>query len=70
MSPDADGLMRAPIKTVVILGFILLILQAISEAIKSGAIIQDHPLPPGMASSADQAPPTELPNAGPSQEDG
>lgn len=61
MSPDADGLLRAPIKTVVIIGFALLILQGLSEAIKSAAIIREHPLPPGMTA--------ELPNDLPAEED-
>lgn len=38
VSPDPDGLPRYPIKTVIIVSFVLLILQGISEAIKSWAI--------------------------------
>jgi TRAP-type mannitol/chloroaromatic compound transport system permease small subunit len=37
-SPDAGGLPRYPIKTLVLVSFALLILQGISEAIKSAAI--------------------------------
>lgn len=43
LSPDADGLLRAPIKSVVILGFALLLLQGLSEAIKSVALIRGWP---------------------------
>lgn len=38
VSPDPDGLPRYPIKTVIIISFVLLILQGISEAIKNWAI--------------------------------
>jgi TRAP-type mannitol/chloroaromatic compound transport system permease small subunit len=34
MSPDADGLPRAPLKTMIIVGFVLLALQALAELIK------------------------------------
>lgn len=37
-SPDPGGLPRYPIKTMIIVGFLLLILQGISEAIKNLAI--------------------------------
>jgi len=39
LSPDADGLPRAPIKTMLPLGLFLLLLQSISQAIKYLAII-------------------------------
>lgn len=39
ISTDADGLPRAPIKTALIVAFILLLLQAISQAIKYLAIV-------------------------------
>lgn len=39
-SPDPGGLARYPIKTMIIVSFVLLILQGISEAIKNFAIIQ------------------------------
>ena len=39
-SPDPGGLARYPIKTVIIVSFVLLILQGISDAIKNFAIIQ------------------------------
>lgn len=38
MSPDPGGLPRYPIKTTIIISFVLLILQGISEAIKKFAI--------------------------------
>jgi len=39
LSPDADGLPRAPIKTMLPLGLFLLLLQSLSQAIKYLAII-------------------------------
>ena len=42
LSPDADGLPRAPIKTMLPLGLFLLLLQSISQAIKYLAIILGH----------------------------
>jgi TRAP-type mannitol/chloroaromatic compound transport system permease small subunit len=38
VSPDANGLPRAPIKTMVLVSFTLLLLQAISQAIKYWAV--------------------------------
>lgn len=38
-SPDPDGLPRAPIKSMIIVGFVLLLLQAIAQLIKYLAII-------------------------------
>ncbi|NET32049.1 MAG: TRAP transporter small permease subunit [Cyanothece sp. SIO1E1] len=38
LSPDPGGLPRCPIKAAIPIGFVLLILQGISEAIKHGAI--------------------------------
>ena len=43
LSPDPSGLPRAPIKTMIIVAFVLLLLQAISEIIKLIAILRDHP---------------------------
>ncbi len=40
MSPDPGGLPRYPIKTAIVIAFILLILQGISEAIKNWNIYQ------------------------------
>lgn len=39
ISPDAGGLPRAPIKSMLIVGFVLLLLQSISEVIKHVAVI-------------------------------
>lgn len=39
VSPDPSGLPRAPIKTMIIVGFGLLLLQAVSQAIKYAAIL-------------------------------
>ena len=41
-SPDPGGLSRYPIKAMVIVSFLLLIIQGISETIKNWAIIQGH----------------------------
>ena len=40
LSPDPDGLPRAPLKTMIIVAFVLLLLQAISELIKLFAVIR------------------------------
>jgi TRAP-type mannitol/chloroaromatic compound transport system permease small subunit len=42
-SPDPDGLPRYPIKTMIIVCFVLLIMQGISQAIKNWAIWQGRP---------------------------
>jgi TRAP-type mannitol/chloroaromatic compound transport system permease small subunit len=42
MSPDPEGLPRAPIKTMIIVAFGLLLLQSIAQAIKYLAIINGH----------------------------
>jgi TRAP-type mannitol/chloroaromatic compound transport system permease small subunit len=42
VSPDADGLPRAPIKTVIIVAFITLLAQAISQAIKYLAVLKGY----------------------------
>lgn len=42
LSLDAGGLPRAPIKTMLVLGFFLLLLQAISQAIKYLAVYQGY----------------------------
>lgn len=41
ISPDAEGLPRAPIKSMIIVGFVLLLLQALSEIIKQVAALTD-----------------------------
>jgi TRAP-type mannitol/chloroaromatic compound transport system permease small subunit len=42
MSSDANGLPRAPIKSFIILAFVLLLLQAMAQIIKYLAILRDH----------------------------
>jgi TRAP-type mannitol/chloroaromatic compound transport system permease small subunit len=42
MSPDADGLPRAPIKTMIIVAFMLLFVQGISQAIKYFAVLMGY----------------------------
>ena len=42
MSPDPNGLPRAPIKTMIIVAFVLLLLQSISQIIKYIAILTGH----------------------------
>ncbi|GIV99372.1 TRAP transporter small permease subunit [Roseiflexus sp.] len=39
VSPDPDGLPRAPIKSMIIVAFVLLLLQAIAQAIKYLAVV-------------------------------
>ncbi|HEY9763278.1 MAG TPA: TRAP transporter small permease subunit [Trichocoleus sp.] len=39
MSNDANGLPRAPIKTMLIVGFVMLLLQALSQTIKYSAVL-------------------------------
>jgi TRAP-type mannitol/chloroaromatic compound transport system permease small subunit len=46
MSPDPGGLPRYPIKAMIIVAFVLLIVQGISEAIKNLAILTGHTPPP------------------------
>ncbi len=45
ISPDPGGLPRYPIKSMIIVGFVLLIFQGISEAIKNWAIFTDKLAP-------------------------
>ena len=42
VSPDPDGLPRAPIKSMIVVAFVLLLLAAISHAIKCAAILTGH----------------------------
>ena len=42
-SPDANGLPRAPIKTMIIVAFVTLLLQAIAQAIKYLAVYKGYP---------------------------
>jgi TRAP-type mannitol/chloroaromatic compound transport system permease small subunit len=59
ISPDPDGLPRAPIKTMIIVAFVLLLLAAISHAIKMLAIITGHRTEQAIAEVAPNAPPAE-----------
>jgi TRAP-type mannitol/chloroaromatic compound transport system permease small subunit len=43
VSPDADGLPRAPIKTMIVVAFVTLLLQAIAQAIKYLAVYKGYP---------------------------
>lgn len=71
MSPNPGGLARYPLKTVIIVAFGMLLLQAISETIHNIAFLRNHPrsgsihhLPPGspVASPQDTAsgPPVQV----------
>ena len=42
VSPDPSGLPRAPIKTLIIVAFVFLLLQAISELIKLAAVLRGY----------------------------
>lgn len=42
VSPDPEGLPRAPIKTMIIVAFALLLLQSLSQTIKHWAVIRGH----------------------------
>lgn len=59
LSPDPDGLPRAPIKTMIIVAFALLLLAAISHAIKCVAVITGHTTEEAVAELAPNAPPAE-----------
>lgn len=57
MSSDANGLPRAPIKTVIILAFLLLLLQGISQAIKYLAILMGYSsISEAIAADTEQVP--------------
>ena len=59
ISPDPDGLPRAPIKTMIIVAFVLLLLAAISHAIKCIAVITGHKSADEVKALAPNAPPAE-----------
>lgn len=42
MSSDANGLPRAPVKSLVVIAFVFLLLQAIAQAVKYYAILRGH----------------------------
>jgi len=52
-SPDPEGLPRYPIKSMVLVSFVLLILQGISEAIKQAAILTGHLEPTALEEAHD-----------------
>lgn len=57
MSSDADGLPRAPIKTMILVAFGLLLLQAISQSIKYFAIIKGYrSVAQSLAADTEQVP--------------
>lgn len=57
MSPDPSGLPRAPIKTMIIVAFALLLLQGIAEVIKYVAVLrEDADLYPVELAEASEAP--------------
>lgn len=52
LSPDPDGLPRAPIKSMIIVSFALLLLQTISELIKYLAVLTNHMYPEALEKHA------------------
>lgn len=63
-SPDPGGLPRYPIKTVILVGFVLVILQGISEAIKRVAYLCNIPVPHAIELESGAADSMETPQAG------
>lgn len=59
ISPDPDGLPRAPIKTMILIAFTLLLLAAFSHAIKCVALIKGIRTQESIAEIATNAPPAE-----------
>lgn len=59
ISPDPDGLPRAPIKSMIIVAFTLLLLAAISHAIKCIATLTGHHSAEAAQELAPNAPPAE-----------
>jgi TRAP-type mannitol/chloroaromatic compound transport system permease small subunit len=49
MSPDPSGLPRAPIKSMIIFAFLMLLLQGIAELLKLYAIVRDKETEMGTA---------------------
>ena len=56
LSPDADGLPRAPIKTMIIVAFVMLLAQGISQAIKYFAIVMGYAQPAQVIKPSEQLP--------------
>ncbi len=64
-SPDPGGLPRYPIKTVILVSFLLLLLQAFSEIVKNAAILSGaEPADSERAESSDDGPPNPATEAG------
>lgn len=64
-SPDPGGLARYPIKTVILVCFALLLLQGVSEAIKTADVLRGTGMPPDSSGGEDSdRPPSEGPGAG------
>lgn len=59
ISPDPDGLPRAPIKSMIIVAFVLLLLAALSHAIKCAAILTGHRSPQAFVELSPNAPPSD-----------
>lgn len=59
MSPDADGLPRAPIKSMIIVSFALLLLQTLSELIKYVAVLTNNMYPEALEDHSQQPIPIE-----------
>lgn len=55
-SPDPGGLPRYPIKAMIIVAFVLLIVQGLSEAIKNLAILTGHSSPSSTTTGASHDP--------------
>jgi TRAP-type mannitol/chloroaromatic compound transport system permease small subunit len=59
LSPDADGLPRAPIKTMLIVAFGLMLVQALSQVIKYLAILKGYPGASEALQTETEQPPLE-----------
>ena len=56
LSPDANGLPRAPIKTMIIVAFVMLLAQGISQAIKYFAIVMGYAQAEQVTKASEQLP--------------
>ena len=56
ISPDPNGLNRAPIKSIVIIAFLFLLLQSLAEMIKLIAIMREKEKEFGIAQPTTEAP--------------
>lgn len=59
MSPDPEGLPRAPIKSMIIVAFVLLLVQTVSEIIKYVALLTGHLRPDAIERHAGHEIPAE-----------